>query len=157
MESMSFTLVTTLVCLAIALCFLIAGLRVFRNFKTLGKILNRAHEMTGESVGSISQLVTVRRRNRTFRWVNEYPVISYDVNGKTYTVEVPYAEKRKGRYTLGGSYTVNYVPSDPTCCVVEEFRKSMQRSRTGSLVGAVILFFFTFNLVVSSLSMLFFG
>lgn len=146
-----------LLVLVFSLFFLVMGLIVLRNFRKLGKILNRAHEMTAETTGTISELVTVRRRNRTFRWNNEYPVISYQVNGKTYTMHITYAEKRKGKYNLGGSYNVRYVPSDPGCSVVDEFRKAMQKSRTSSLIGAVILFIFAFNTLCGALSSMFLG
>ncbi|MCB7319102.1 DUF3592 domain-containing protein [Lacrimispora sp. 210928-DFI.3.58] len=157
MESTSLGIGGALIFFIIALFFFVIGLIVFSNFRRLGKILNRAHEMTGVTKGTISEVVTVRRRNRSFRWKNEYPVISYQVNGKAYTTRLEFAEKRRGKYELGGSYTVRYIPSDPDCCVVDEFRKAMQRSRTSSLIGAVILFIFTFNTLISGVSFLFFG
>ena len=88
----------------------------FRNFKKRSGLLKRAQEMTGSVNGRVSELVTVRRSNRSFRWKNEYPVVSYQVNGKEYTVSLDFAEKRKGSYSLGETYRVNYVPSDPSCC-----------------------------------------
>ena len=54
----------------------------FRNFKKRSGLLKRAQEMTGSVNGRVSELVTVRRSNRSFRWKNEYPVVSYQVNGK---------------------------------------------------------------------------
>lgn len=127
----------------------------FRRFKQMSNALNRAHEMTGTASGYISELVDIRQRNRSFRWTNQYPIIKYTVDAKDYTVKLDFAEKRKGQYDLGGNYRVCYVPSDPSCCIVEEFRKSMQRSRTQALVWTVIFAVITFNLVIGGLSQIF--
>lgn len=128
----------------------------FRRYKNLNNALNRAHEMTMTADGTISEIVTVARRNRSFRWKNEYPVISYTANGKVYTVHMNWAEKRAGHYDRGGKYRVCYVPADPGCCVVEEFRKPMQKARTQSLVWTVILALFgvggIFNTIVMTLT-----
>ena len=91
----------------------------------------------------------VRRRNRSFRWKNEYPVLAYQVDGKNYTVHLNFAEARKGKYSLGGAYTVRYVPGEPECCIVDEFRSKLQKSRTGNLIGLVILVFFLVNILTS--------
>ena len=124
----------------------------FRNFKKRSGLLKRAQEMTGGVNGRVSELVTVRRSNRSFRWKNEYPVVSYQVNGKEYTVSLDFAEKRKGSYSLGETYRVNYVPSDPSCCIVEEFRKQLESSRVRALAGMVVLCLFLFNIVFSLLT-----
>lgn len=131
----------------IGILFAVFAFINFRNFRKRNGILGRAHEMTGNVNGTITDLVTVYRRNRSFRWKNEYPVITYRVNGKEYTVKLEFAEKRQGSYSLGESYRVCYVPSEPSCCIVEEFRKSLQSSRTRALVGTVVLCVFLFNIV----------
>ncbi len=127
----------------------------FRRFKKVSSILNRAHEMTATANGRISEIINVRRSNRSFRWTNEYPAITYTVDNKDYTTKLDYAEKRKGHYSLGGNYRVCYSPSDPSCCIVEEFRKPMQSNRTQSLVFTVIFAIITFNFIFTGLSEIF--
>ncbi|MCI9201839.1 MAG: hypothetical protein HFI03_15945 [Lachnospiraceae bacterium] len=127
----------------------------FRRFKKVSSILNRAHEMTATANGRISEIINVRRSNRSFRWTNEYPAITYTVDNKDYTTKLDYAEKRKGHYSLGGNYRVCYSPSDPSCCIVEEFRKPMQSNRTQSLVFTVIFAIITFNFIITGLSEIF--
>ncbi len=127
----------------------------FRRFKKVSSILNRAHEMTATGNGRISEIINVRRSNRSFRWTNEYPAITYTVDNKDYTTKLDYAEKRKGHYSLGGNYRVCYSPSDPSCCIVEEFRKPMQSNRTQSLVFTVIFAIITFNFIITGLSEIF--
>ena len=128
----------------IVACCMIAGISIlfavlvwynFRNFRRRNELLNRAHEMTGNVDGYISELVTVYRRNRSFRWRNQIPVITYPVGDKDYVVKLDYVEKREGHFNIGDTYHVCYVPSDPSCSIVEEFRKPLQRSRTVSLIG----------------------
>ena len=143
----SFYLVCGAIVLVIALLFAAATWSFFRRFKRLSTALNRAHEMTAKVEGSISEVVEVRRRNRSFRWRNEYPVITYTVGGQTLTTRLDWAEKRRGYYTVGERQTVCYVPSEPSCCVVESFRSSMQRSRTQSLIWTIVLALLTFNCV----------
>lgn len=142
----------------IVACCMTAGISIlfavlvwynFRNFRKRNELLNRAHEMTGNVDGYISELVTVYRRNRSFRWRNQVPVITYPVGDKDYVVKLDYVEKREGHFNIGDTYHVCYVPSDPSCCIVEEFRKPLQRSRTVSLIGVVILCMFLFNLLFS--------
>ena len=135
--------------LVIGLLIAAGAWSVFRNYKEQSQRLNRAHEMTGTANGVISELVEVRRRNRSFRWKNEYPVLAYQVDGKNYTVHLNFAEARKGKYSLGGAYTVRYVPGEPECCIVDEFRSKLQKSRTGNLIGLVILVFFLVNILTS--------
>ena len=127
----------------------------FRRFKKVSSILNRAHEMTATGNGRISEIINVRRSNRSFRWTNEYPAITYTVDNKDSTTKLDYAEKRKGHYSLGGNYRVCYSPSDPSCCIVEEFRKPMQSNRTQSLVFTVIFAIITFNFIITGLSEIF--
>ena len=127
----------------------------FRRFKKVSSILNRTHEMTATANGRISEIINVRRSNRSFRWTNEYPAITYTVDNKDYTTKLDYAEKRKGHYSLGGNYRVCYSPSDPSCCIVEEFRKPMQSNRTQSLVFTVIFAIITFNFIITGLSEIF--
>ena len=57
--------------LVIGLLIAAGAWSVFRNYKEQSQRLNRAHEMTGTANGVISELVEVRRRNRSFRWKNE--------------------------------------------------------------------------------------
>ena len=151
----SFYLVSGGITIAFGLVLGLLAFSFFRRFKRVGNILNRAHEMTGSANGRISNIIAVRRRKRTFRWTNEYPAITYTVNDKDYTVQLDFAEKRKGHYNLGGNYRVCYVPSDPSCCVVDEFRKPMQSNRTQSLIFAVIFAIITFNFIITGLSQIF--
>ncbi len=148
----SFYLASGGITIAFGLLLGILAFSFFRRFKKVSSMLNRAHEMTGSAHGRISNIINVRRSNRSFRWTNEYPAITYTVNDKDYTVQLDFAEKRKGHYSLGGNYRVCYVPSDPSCCVVEEFRKPMQGSRTQSLIFTVIFAIITFNFVITGLS-----
>ena len=148
----SFNLAMGGIFLVIALIFAGVAFAVFSKFKKLGKLLNRAHLMTAKAEGTISELVTVRRRNRTFRWTNQYPIVSYQVNGKSYTTALTFAEARKGKYRLGGNYTVYYIPNEPDCCIVDEFRSKMQSSRTMNLVGVVILAILTCNMLFGALT-----
>lgn len=151
----SFYVTSGIIALVFGLLLAFIAWTFFRRFKKMNGLLNRAHEMTGTAEGRISEVVSVRRRNRSFRWTNEYPVISYTVDSKNYTVSLDYAEKRKGHYNLGGSYRVCYIPSDPSSCIVDEFRKPMQSNRTQSIVVTVIFAFFAFNCIISALSYIF--
>lgn len=150
----SFYLFVGAIVMVIGLLFAALAWTFFRRFKRLSTALNRAHEMTQTADGSISEIVTVTRRNRSFRWRNEYPVIAYTANDKRYTVHLNYVEKRAGHYQTGGHYRVCYVPHDPGCCVVDEFRKQMQKARTQYLIWTVVFAFFTFNMIFSGLSTL---
>jgi hypothetical protein len=127
------------------LFLLYAAWATFRAYSSVKKILKREGEMTAVTEGTIAEVVAVRRRNRSFRWINEYPVISYQVNGKTYTVHLTYAEKRRGKYNAGGSYRIHYVPSEPECCIVDDFKKKMKQSNTAALISFAIVAFFAFN------------
>ncbi|MCI8949565.1 MAG: hypothetical protein HFG49_05905 [Lachnospiraceae bacterium] len=145
----SFYLVVAGISLVFVLLIAFVAWTFFSRYKRLGTVLNRAHEMTKTATGTISEIVTVTRRNRSFRWKNEYPVISFAANGKQYTVHMDWAEKRKGHYDLGGTYKVCYVPADPGCCVVEEFRKTMQKTRTQSLIWTVVFGLVALNMLFS--------
>ena len=123
----SFYFVSAGISLVINLLIAFVAWTFFSRYKRLGTALNR--------------------RNRSFRWKNEYPVITYAANGKQYMVHMDWAEKRRGHYKLGGSYKVCYVPADPGCCVVEEFRKAMQKTRTQSLIWAVVLGLVALNML----------
>lgn len=147
----SFNLFTGAIIMVIGLIMAGAAWTFFCRFKNLSSALNRAHEMTQTANGSISELVAVRRRNRSFRWTNEYPVVSFPANGKQYNVQLSFAEKRAGHYTLGSGCRVCYVPHDPQCCVVEEFRKPMQRARTQYLIWTIVLCFFTLNCITGGI------
>lgn len=151
----SFYVTSGIIALVFGLLLAFIAWTFFRRFKKMNGLLNRAHEMTGTAVGRISEVVSVRRRNRSFRWTNEYPVISYTVDSKNYTVSLDFAEKRKGHYDIGGNYRVCYIPSDPSSCIVDEFRKPMQSNRTQSIVVTVIFAFFAFNCIISALSYIF--
>ncbi len=124
----------------------------FRNFKKRSNLLNRADEMTGSVSGRISEVVKVYRSNSSFRWKNEYPVITYSVGDRDYTAKLDFAEKRAGHYSIGDTYRVCYVPSDPSCCIVEEFRKALVSARKRSLIGMVVLCIFFLNLIYSLIS-----
>lgn len=131
------------------LFLLYAAWAAFRSYSSVKKVLKREGEMTTVTEGTIAEVVAVRRRNRSFRWVNEYPVISYQVNGKTYTAHLTYAEKRRGKYKAGGSYRIHYVPSEPDCCIVDDFKKKMKQSNTATLISFAIAAFFAFNVTCS--------
>lgn len=150
----SVALVSGAIVLVIVLLMAIGAWTFFRRYKSLASPLNRAHEMSMTTDGTISKLVTVYRRNRSFKWKNEYPVIAYQANGKDYTIHMKWAEKRQGHYQLGGKYRVCYVPADPGCSVVEEFRQQMQKARTQSLIWTVVLAFFAVNGLFGALSQL---
>lgn len=145
-------LIFGIVFLVIALGFLLIVWLLFKKYKSINAILNREREMTGMIRGSIKEVVKVRRRNRSFRWTNEYPVVAYTVDGKEYTTAINYAEKNSGYYRIGGTCDIHYIPSEPECCVVEEFRKQLQKSRTSYLVGTVIVAFMTFNMLVAAIT-----
>ncbi|MCM1181901.1 MAG: DUF3592 domain-containing protein [Roseburia sp.] len=143
---------TGIVALVIAAVVALLAFLFFRRFKKLNDLLNSALDMTGTAEGTISSLTQVRRRNRSFRWTNEYPVITYTVDGRPYNVNLDYAEKRAGHYSVGGSYRVCYKPSDPSCCIVDEFRKPLSRVRTQNLVIMVVLALITLNAVFTGIS-----
>lgn len=146
----SFYLFTYLIIFIIGLLLAAAAWTFFRRFQKLSNTLKRSGEMTATANGTIKELVNVRRRNRSFRWTNQYPIIAYTVNGKEYTVKLDYAEQRSGYYVTGGSYPVSYIPSEPECCIVEEFRKKMNRAKTSNLVTTVIFGFFVCNILAST-------
>lgn len=152
MSDSSIYIFTGVLCLVLAVVLALIAFLFFRRFKKLNDVLNSALDMSSSTSGTISSLAEVRRRNRSFRWINEYPIITYTVDGRPYTVNLDYAEKRKGYYSLGSNYRVCYNPSDPSCCIVDEFRKPMTRTRTQNMVIAIILFLFAFNLVWSAIS-----
>jgi len=127
---------------------------VYRGYRALNKVLNRAHEMNEKTVGTVCELVTVRRRNQTFYWKNEYPIISYEANHVSYKTALEFAETRKGQYRVGDTYTVCYVADDPECCIVDEMRSKMQSARTRRLVGLVILAIFALNVLFSTVAIL---
>lgn len=125
---------------------------VWRNYQKMNRVLNQAHNLNGNAEGTVKELVTVYRRNRSFRWKNEYPVIAYNVNGQTYETALAFAEKRAGSYDMNGHYTVCYLPEDPTVCIVEEFRSKMQSNTKQKLVGMVVLVFFMINMLFAAIT-----
>lgn len=150
----TFYIFSGVIYLVIALIIALVAFLFFRRFKKLNDVLNSALDMSASTNGTISSLAEVRRSNRSFRWTNEYPIITYTVDGKPYTVNLDYAEKRKGHYSLGGDYRVCYNPSDPSCCIVDEFRKPMTRTRTQNIVVSIILLIFALNLVWGAISVI---
>ena len=72
----SVALMSGAIVLVIVLLMAIGAWTFFRRYKSLASPLNRAHEMSMTTDGTISKLVTVYRRNRSFKWKNEYPVIT---------------------------------------------------------------------------------
>lgn len=122
----------------------------FKAYRSSCDVLKRANEMTATTDGILNNLVTVRRRNRSFRWTNEYPEITYQVDGVDFKTSLSYAEARKGKYTTGTYYTVRYVPSEPSCCIVNEFEKKLKQHRNGNLIGTIILAILTLNLLLST-------
>jgi hypothetical protein len=150
----SFYLFLSVIFLIIGLLLAFAAWTFFRRFQNLNERLKRSAEMTGAVNGSICELVTVYRRNRSFRWKNEYPILAYVVGGKEYKLKLDFAEKRMGHYSTGGSYQISYLPSDPSFCIAEDFRKNMNASKKSNLIATVLLAFFACNLLVSSLMQL---
>lgn len=147
----SFYLFMYILILIIGLLLAAAAWTFFRRFQKLSSTLKRSGEMTATANGVIRELVNVRRRNRSFRWTNQYPIVTYTVDGKEYTVKLDFAEQRSGYYITGGSYPVSYVPSEPECCIVEEFRKKMEKAKNSNLITCCIFAFFTCNVIVSSI------
>ncbi len=133
----------------IGLLLAVAAWTYFRRFQKLSTTLKRSGEMTATANGTIKELVSIRRRNRSFRWTNQYPIVSYTVNGREYTAKLDYAEQRSGYYTTGGSYPVSYVPSEPECCIVEEFRKKMERAKKSNLIAMVVFGILVCNILAS--------
>ena len=142
-------MVAWLVAAVIAILFGALAFVNFRNFQKRSALLNRAKDMTGSVDGRISEVVKVYRRNNTFRWKNEYPVVAYQIDGRDYTVKLEFAEKRSGPYRIGDTCQVRYVPAEPSCSIVEEFRKPLESARTRALAGAVILGLFFLNALFS--------
>lgn len=141
--------------LVLALVFIAWFYVVWRSYQKMNHVLNQSHKLTGNTEGTTKELVSVYRRNRSFRWKNEYPVVAYTVNGHPYETAITFAEKRSGSYNMNDRYTVCYLPEDPSVCIVDEFRSQMQSSSKRKLVGMVVLVFFTFNILVYGVSMLF--
>lgn len=132
-----------------ALCFY----GVLYAYRKMNRVLNQAHLLSGQCQGTIKELVVVKHRNRSFRWKNEYPLISYTVNGTEYETAIDFAEKRAGKYDPNAVYTVCYLPEDPSVCIVEEFRTKMQKSCKAKLVGMVVFGILTFNIVFYAISL----
>lgn len=151
MEDKSMGIVLLVLFLLLAAWFFI----VWRGYQKMNRVLNQAHKLTGTAEGTVKKLMSVTRRNRSFRWKNEYPVIAYTVNGQTYETEVAFAEKRAGSYDMNDRYTVCYLPEDPTVCIVEEFRSKMQSNSKQKLVGMVVLAVFMVNVIFTIVTTLF--
>lgn len=126
-------------------------------FKKLNDLLKREKEMTANTMGHVVELVTVRRRNSTFRWRTQYPVIAYRVNGEEYRFHIDFAEHWRGKYQVGDEYQVDYVPTEPQVCLVKDFYKKMKSSRTGSGIVGAILALMTINMLWGILNVLIFG
>lgn len=141
--------IMSIVFLVLGIVFAALAWSCYKRYKNVSDLLKREGEMTGFAEGRISELVEVRRRNRSFRWVNEYPVVSFCVNGKEYTTTIECAEKRRGTYQLNGQCHIHYLSEDPSICVVDEFRKSMQSLKKSSLITIVVLAFLAFNCLFS--------
>lgn len=146
----SFNVFMYAIILVIGLLFGGSAFFFFRRFQKLNTLLQRSGEMTATAAGTIRELVNVRHRNRSFRWTNQYPVVGFTANGNEYKIGLEYAEQRSGYYTIGGAYSVSYVPSEPECCIVEEFRKKLNRSKSSYLLATILFAFFTCNILVSS-------
>ncbi|MCI8565810.1 MAG: hypothetical protein HFI39_05735 [Lachnospiraceae bacterium] len=151
----SFYFVMYIIILIVGLLLGAATWTYYRRFRKLNTMLQRSGEMTSTATGTIRELVNVRRRNRSFRWTNQYPVVAFTAGGSEYTIALEFAEQRSGYYATGGSYPVSYVPSEPECCIVEEFRTKMNRSKNSYLLGTLFFGFFTCNVLVSSILKLF--
>ncbi len=151
MEDKSMGILFLVIFAALAIWFLI----VWRNYQKMNRVLNQSHKLTGTAEGTVKELVSVYRRNRSFRWKNEYPVIAFIANGQEYETAIAFAEKRAGSYDMNDRYTVCYLPEDPTVCIVDEFRSKMQSNSKQKLIGMVVLAFFMVNMLVSAISMLF--
>lgn len=127
---------------------------VYRSVAKISKVLKREAEMTAVANGTITDLIQIRRRNRSFRWTDEIPVVSYTVNGQTYQLKLDFAEKRAGFYNMGGACQVRYVPSEPSCALVEDVKPMMKRVKNINLVTVIVLAFFTLNLISAAIGSL---
>ena len=125
-----------------------------RMWHGLGKVLKRRAEMTARLPGTISDVKVVSRRNRSYRWNDEIPVVSYTLGGALQTMEVPQAEARAGRYRVGTPCTVLYVPGEPDCCLIEEFAGKMASARRNALIAGILFAVFAFDLLSSAIVML---
>lgn len=143
----SFYIVTSLIMLVIAVILGFCARNCFRKYQKINQLLKRESEMSATTTGTISDLVTVTRRNRSFRWKNQYPIISYQVNGQEYKVTLDYAEKRMGSYQMGGSYQIYYIPSEPENCIIDYFKKDTIKCRRSNLISTVLLAIFAVNLI----------
>lgn len=148
----NFYLFTGMAGIVVGIVLGIVAFVYFRRFKRLNDLMKSEPEMSATAGGSISKVEEVRRSNSSFIWTNEYPVITYTVDGKPYTASLKYAEKRSGYYSLGGNYSVHYKPSDPSCCLVEEFRKQMKSYGTQAVIVAAVLAIFTLNVFSNGVS-----
>lgn len=144
----------SLVFLVLGVALGLAAWHFLRMWRDLGKVLKRRAEMTASLPGTISELKVVSRRNRSYRWKNEIPVVSYTLNGVLQTLEVPQAEDRAGRYRVGAPCTVLYVPAEPDCCLIQEFADKMASVRRSALVVGIIFAVLAFNLLSSAAVML---
>ena len=152
MEDQSMNTMILIILALIGLLFIVWFVTLFTRYKKQNKALHRAHEMSASVEGTITDLVRVTHRNRSFRWKNEYPIITYTVNGKSYETALDFAEKRKGNYEMNARYQVYYIPEEPQICIVDEFRSKMQSSNRNYLIGMVVLAFFLFNIVFTAIS-----
>lgn len=139
----------------LSLVFWLAFFFMMKRYKKNSMLLKRKNEMGGLTQGEISGLEKIRRRNRSFRWTNEVPTVSYKVGDRVYKVELPEAEARVGTYAIGTPCTVHYITSEPDVCLVEEFEKKIKSSKTNRMIAAVLLGFFGCNTLMGIFTSLF--
>ncbi len=140
--------------LVVGVLLLFAGAVQLKAWRAGKALFRRQGDMTATAAGAITELREVQRRNRSFRWRDEIPVITYTVDGVRHEVELAAAEARAGTYTQGMPCTVRYVPSDPECCLIAEFEKQTKSAGKSALVAAVLLLFFGINCTLSAVGTL---
>lgn len=150
-------LVVAILFLLIALLLGMVAFTQLKIFKTLSDILKKESGMQQTTVATVVEMPVIRRSNQSFRWKNEYPVLSYQVNGKEYKYHANFAEKRKGYYQIGQTYQIKYNANEPEVCIVNDFLPTMKRTRIVGLVIGAIFALGTFNLIVGSIQVLLFG
>ena len=143
--------------LLIALMLGIVAFTQLKQFEKIASILKKEKDMQETTVATVVETIEIRRRNQSFRWKNEYPILAYQINGKEYKYEATFAEKPKGKYQIGETYQIKYNANEPEICIVNDFIPTMKRTRTIGLVIGVIFALGTFNLTVSAIQVLFFG
>ncbi len=154
---MTDSMVMAVILAVFALLFGFVAYTLLRQYARVNTVLKREKEMQDSCRATVVELVEVRRSNQTFRWKNQYPILSYEVDGKEYRCKADFAEKRKGQYFVGEQYDIRYVREEPEVAIITEFLPIMKRTRIINMIVGALFTLFTFNLITGIIQVLLFG